>query len=287
MNIFSIILTQPLANGLILFYNVFGHNLGVATILFSAFLFLITRPLSKPQMDSMKKIKEVQPLVDKLKNKYGNDKMGFSKAQAELYKQKGINPASGCIFQILQIVILIAFYQVFSSSLSNNAASIAKLNTLLYAPLKIEAQTTLNTKFLYLDISQKDLFKVPGIPFALPGIFLILAAVSQLLSVKVTSPYIKEEEKVVKTTKSETDNIQLAMSSSMMYTIPLMTLYFGYSFPSGLALYWLVFSIGTVWQQVMVNGWGGLTPAINLVKSRLGSGRFSLDSVKSKLTFKK
>jgi len=60
------------------------------------------------------------------------------------------------------------------------------------------------------------------------------------------------------------------MSSSMMYTIPLMTLYFGYKFPSGLALYWLVFSIGTVWQQVSANGWGSLSPflkRINLLKS--------------------
>jgi YidC/Oxa1 family membrane protein insertase len=263
------ILTPLLANGLILFYNFFGHNLGVATILFSAFLFLITRPLSKPQMNSMKKIREVQPEVDALKRKFGTDKMGFSKAQAELYKQKGINPASGCIFQILQIVILIAFYGVFSSSLSNNTDSIAKLNNLLYKPLKIESQATLNTKFLYLNISDKDLFSVPGIPFKLPGIFLILAAVSQLLSIKVTAPYVTAEQKLVKKTKGDGDNIQSAMSSSMMYTIPLMTLYFGYTFPSGLALYWLVFSIGTVWQQVAVNGWGGLTPTVNLLKSKL------------------
>lgn len=268
--IFSTILTQPLANGLILFYNIFGHNLGVATIVFSAALFLITRPLNKPQMESMKKIKEVQPLVDKLKVKYGTDKMGFSKAQAELYKQKGINPGAGCIFQILQLVILITFYQVFANSLSNTADSIVKLNALLYQPLKIAADSTLNTNFWYLDISKPDLFHIPGIAFGLPGLFLILATISQFLSIKITAPYVKQEEKVVKATKSETDNMQLAMSSSMMYTIPLMTLYFGYQFPSGLALYWLIFSLGTVWQQVASNGWGGLTPfliKLNLLKS--------------------
>jgi YidC/Oxa1 family membrane protein insertase len=262
MNIFSIILTQPLANGLILFYNFFGHNLGVATILFSAFLFLITRPLSKPQMESMKKMKDIQPLVDKLKKKYGTDKMAFSKAQAELYKQKGINPGAGCIFQILQLVILITFYQVFATSLSNNTESIAKLNALLYTPLKIESQSTLNTGFLYLNISKPDLFNIPGIPFGLPGIFLILATVSQFLSIKITAPFVEGEKKVADSTKGGADNMQLAMSSSMMYTVPLMTLYFGYKFPSGLALYWLVFSLGTVWQQVAANGWGSLTPFI-------------------------
>ena len=268
--IFSAILTQPLANGLILFYNFFGHNLGVATILFSAFLFFVTRPLSKPQMESMKKIKEAQPLVDKLKAKYGTDKMGFSKAQAELYKQRGINPGAGCIFQILQLVILITFYQVFATSLSNNADSIVKLNALLYQPLKIAADATLNTNFWYLDISQPDLFHIPGVAFALPGLFLILATISQFLSIKITAPFVEAEKKVVDATKGEKDNMQLAMTSSMMYTVPLMTLYFGYKFPSGLALYWLVFSIGTVWQQVASNGWGSLTPflrKLNLLKS--------------------
>jgi YidC/Oxa1 family membrane protein insertase len=275
---FSTILTQPLANGLILFYNFFGHNLGVATILFSAFLFLITRPLSKPQMDSMKKIKDIQPLVDKLKSKYGGDKMGFSKAQAELYKQKGINPGAGCIFQILQLVVLITFYQVFATSLSNGPDAIVKLNALLYQPLKIASDTALNTSFWYLDISKPDLFNIPGVSFALPGLFLILATISQFLSIKITAPFVEAEKKVVKATKTETDNMQLAMTSSMMYTVPLMTLYFGYKFPSGLALYWLVFSIGTVWQQVTSNGWGSLTPFIRrlgLLQSEPSNGKKS------------
>lgn len=270
------ILTPALANGLIFFYNIFGHNLGVATILFSAALFLITRPLSKPQMESMKKIKEIQPLVNKLKKKYGKDQLGFSKAQAELYKQKGINPGAGCVFQILQLVILIAFYNVFSFSLSNNIASIGKLNDQLLTPLKIAEQSTLNTNFLYLDISKPDVFNVPGIPFALPGLFLILAILAQFLSVKIMAPVVSQEESVAKATKSETDDMQLAMSNSMMYTIPLMTLYFGYKFPSGLALYWLIFSLGTVWQQVAANGWGSLTPFLKrfgLVQSGPDNGK--------------
>jgi YidC/Oxa1 family membrane protein insertase len=269
MNIFTTILTQPLANGLILFYNIFGHNLGLATILFSSFLFVVTRPLSKPQMDSMKKIKEAQPLVDKLKKKYKNDKLGFGKAQAELYKQKGINPGAGCVFQIIQLIILITFYNVFSTSLTSSPEALAKLNNLLYAPLKIAENTTLNTNFLYLDISKPDVINV-GLPFALPGLFLILSTISQFLSIKITAPYIEAEKKVVQKTKSETDDMQLAMSSSMMYTVPLMTLYFGYQFPSGLAIYWLVFSIGTVWMQVRSSGWGSLTPFLaryGLVKS--------------------
>src|SRR5260221_10549291 len=100
MNIFTLLITQPLANGLILFYNIFGHNLGLAILGFSIFLIFVMRPLTKPYMDSMKKVKEVQPMIDKLKKKYGKDTMGFSKAQAELYKQRRVNPAAGCLLYI-------------------------------------------------------------------------------------------------------------------------------------------------------------------------------------------
>lgn len=266
MNIFTIILTQPLTNGLILFYNIFGQNMGFAILFFSLFLIFIMRPLTKPYLESMKKIKELQPQIDKLKKKFGSDKMKFSQAQAELYKEKKINPAAGCLPYLLQFAILIALFNVFTTALGGGGDVTAKVNNLLYPVLKLPADHTLNTKFLYLDLSKPDTFSVQGIPFGLPGAFLLLATVAQFLSVKITAPYISAEEKLAKKTKSQTDDMQVTMQQSMTYTLPLMTIIFGLRFPSGLALYWLVFSLVNVWQQVTMNGWGSLTPFI----SRLG-----------------
>ena len=73
MNIFTTLLVQPLTNGLILFYKLLGQNMGLAIIGFSLFLRFATNPLTKPYMASMKKIKEVEPLIKKLKLKYKND----------------------------------------------------------------------------------------------------------------------------------------------------------------------------------------------------------------------
>lgn len=270
MNIFTVILVQPLANGLFLFYNLLGQNLGIAILAFSIALIFALRPLTKPYMDSMKRIKEIQPEIDKLKKKFGSDKLKFSQAQAELYKRKNINPGAGCLPYILQIAILIALFNVFTTTLSANGETISKVNTLLYSPLKLASDHVLNTNFLYLDVSKPDVFHVPGISFPLPGVLLVLAAVAQFLSVKITSPYIEAEKKIVKKTESKEDDMQLAMSQSMTYTMPLMTIFFGIRFPSGLALYWLIFSIMNVYQQVISSGWGGLTPLIkrlNLLKS--------------------
>jgi YidC/Oxa1 family membrane protein insertase len=272
------IITPILLNGLILFYKILGGNLGVAIIVFSLALVFSMRPLTKPYMQSMKRIKEMEPQLAKLRKKFGKDKLKMSQAQAELYKQNKINPMAGCLPYILQFVILIALFGVFTTTFPKNvdvAAITSDLNKRLYAPLQFSQGQTLNTKFLYLDVSKPDTFNVPGIqlPFglAIPGLFLLLATFAQFLSVKIMAPYISEEEKIAKKSKGQADDMQVAMQSSMMYMMPLMTLWFGLGFPSGLALYWLVFSIINVWQQVQMSGWGSLTPFIkrlNLIKLR-------------------
>lgn len=266
MNIFQVALIQPLTNGLILFYNLLGHNMGVAIIGFSLFLRFATNPLTKPYMNSMKKIKDVEPLIKKLKLKYKNDQKGLMAAQTELYKQKGINPSSGCLPYILNIAIMIALFNVFTHVLSTNSDSMSKLNSLLYPQLKISENATLNTGFLYLDVRKPDVFNVAGVPFPIPGPFIILAGLLQFLSAKMMSPTVKKEEQIAKNTKGEADDMAVAMQSSMIYTFPLMTIFFGVRFPSGLALYWLLFSIFQMTQQYKSSGWGGLTPLAQKLK---------------------
>lgn len=261
--IFTPVLIQPLTNGLILFYKILGQNMGLAIIGFSLFLRVILNPLTAPMMNSMKKIKEVEPLVNKLKKKYANDKKGLMAAQTELYKQKGINPGAGCLPQIIQIVILISLFSVFTKALSVNGDAVTKLNELLYQPLKFTQEQTINTRFLYLDVRKPDVFNIPGIPFPIPGPILILAGILQFFSAKMTLPLVKKEEQIAKKTKGQTDNIATSMQSSMVYTFPAMTILFGISFPSGLALYWLLFSVFQIYQQYKTSGWGGLTPLIN------------------------
>jgi len=260
MNIFEVVLLQPLANGLIVFYKVFGQNMGLAIIFFTIFLRIILNPLTKPYMDSMKKMKELAPALNKLKERHRGDKVKLAQAQAEFYKQNKVNPSAGCLPYLLQIVVLIAFFNVFTKTLYPNVDTVASFNKLLYQPLQFAQDAVVNTKFLYLDIIKPDLISIPFLPFKIPGPMLIAAALLQFLSAKVTSPFLKQEEKLVKKTKSDMDDMQVVMQKSMVYTFPLMTLVIGYQFPSGLALYWLVFSFTQTYQQVKSQGWGGLTP---------------------------
>ncbi len=213
-------------------------------------------------MRSMKKMKEFAPQLEKLKKKHKGDKVKLAQAQADFYKQKGIKPGAGCLPYLLQIVVLIAFFNVFTRALSPDGDPTMRFNELLYAPLKFAEGVTLNTKFLYLDISSPDVFKTDLLPFAIPGPMLFLAAFVQLLSAKIMAPIQKMNEKVAEKTKGSGDDIQTAMQKSMTYTFPLSTLLIGSRFPSGLALYWLIFSLTQAYQQYRSQGWGGLTPWI-------------------------
>lgn len=264
--ILKILLIQPLTNGLIFFYNMLGQNMGIAIIGFSLFLRFATNPLTKPYMASMKKIKEVEPLIKKLKLKYKDDKKGMMTAQTDLYKQKGINPSAGCLPYILNIIIMIALFNVFTHVLSQNGDAMVKLNEILYTPLKFSENISLNTRFLYLDVRTPDVFNFEGLPFPIPGPMILLAGLLQFFSAKMMAPLVKKEEKIAKETKGQADDMAVAMQSSMVYTFPLMTIFFGIKFPSGLALYWLLFSVFQMYQQYKSSGWGGLTPFV----TRLG-----------------
>ncbi|KKQ95217.1 MAG: Membrane protein insertase, YidC/Oxa1 family [Candidatus Woesebacteria bacterium GW2011_GWA1_39_11b] len=276
MNIFTVILIQPLANGLILFYLLLGKNMGLAIIGFSLFLRIALTPLTKPYMESMKKMKEHSKEIEKLKKRHQGDRQKLMKAQADFYKEKGINPGAGCLPMILQFAILIALFRVFVNVLVPNGDIVERFNALLYEPLKLSEAMEVNTKFLYLDVRNPDTIKIPSIPFGLPGPLLLLAALVQFLSAKITMPYIKEERKFAKKTPQKSDDFQTSFQASMIYTMPLMTILFGMGFPSGLALYWLLFSAFQAWQQYRASGWGGAPPwlqTLGLVKLPDSNGK--------------
>src|SRR3989338_11078044 len=147
MNIFTLLLTQPLINGLIFFYRILGNNMGLAIIGFSIFLRFALNPLTKPYMESMQRMKKYSYDLEKLKKKHAKDKLKFTQAQADFYKQKGINPGAGCLPYLLQIVVLIAFFNVFTKTITPDGNPTERFNSLLYTPLKFSQGESINTKF--------------------------------------------------------------------------------------------------------------------------------------------
>jgi membrane protein insertase Oxa1/YidC/SpoIIIJ len=147
----------------------------------------------------------------------------------ELYKQHGVNPAAGCLPQIVQLVVLIALYQAFIGVLGDKG-SVDNLNQLLYPSLKLAEGTILNTHFLYLDLAKPDIFHLPQVSFPLPGLFLILAALVQFLSAKMMAPVVARQSVAAVKTENKSDDMAAMMQTYSIYLFPLMTLWIGFSF---------------------------------------------------------
>lgn len=267
--LWNTVLYFPLLNSLIGLARLTG-DLGWSIILLTVGLRLAMTPLVLPSLRASKKMQGLSGELAILKSQYKNDKQGLVTAQAELYKKHGLNPASGCLPQIVQILILIALFNAFNSVLKPNGAGlVGHLNPLLYSFNQLPGDFRLSTRFYTLDLTQPDTFKVAGLPVALPGAFLLVAGVIQLFSSKMMLPAVKTEEKAAQKTPEGTDDVMAATQEQMLYLFPLMTILFGLKFPSGLVLYWLVFSLVSLVQQYYASGWGGLTPwlkKVNLVK---------------------
>lgn len=249
---FYTLLYQPLVNALIFFYKIF-NNFGLAIVVLTILIRALLIPLTLPSLKAAGKMKEIAPELEKLKKKYANNKQKFAQAQLELYKKHGINPAAGCLPQIIQLVVLIALYQAFAKVLQPDGNVIEKLNQVLYPALRLPQETVINTRFLYLDLSRPDIFRLPQLAFPLPGFFLLAAALVQFLSSKMMQPGIQVARHQAKETPETKDDIAAAMQTQMLYLFPLMTIVIGLTFPSGLVLYWFVFSLFTAVQQYFFN----------------------------------
>ncbi len=273
-SVWNTLLYQPIINGLIFLYQVLGQNLGLAIIALTGLIRVILIPFTNSSLRAARKMQDLAPEIAKLKALHKDDKTAFAAAQMELYKKHGANPAAGCLPQIIQLIVLIALYQAFNQTLTTNGQTISHLNNLLYQPLKLAADTHLNTNFLYLNLAKPDIFHFTlpnsNVNLPIPGLFLILAIVVQFLSSKMMMPAVKAEEKLAKKEKNETEDIMASTQEQMLYLFPLMTLLIGFNFPSGLVLYWFLFSFLSAVQQYFVSGWGGLTPWIKTAKEKLG-----------------
>ncbi len=104
-------ITRPMFRLIDFLYKLFG-NFGVAILAVTVIVKLAFLPLANKSYQSIAKMKEIQPKIKELKEKYGDDKHAFNMAQMELYKREKVNPASGCVPVLLQIPVFFSLYKV-------------------------------------------------------------------------------------------------------------------------------------------------------------------------------
>lgn len=100
-------------------YNTVGfHNYALSLIFFTIVYKLILLPLSIKQTKSSLKMQELQPELQRLQERYKNDKEKLNEMTAKFYQEKGYNPASGCLPMLIQLPIIIALFYVIRMPMS-------------------------------------------------------------------------------------------------------------------------------------------------------------------------
>ncbi|MFH1171123.1 MAG: YidC/Oxa1 family membrane protein insertase [bacterium] len=238
--IFHIVLYQPFLNALMVLYRFLGEDMGIAIIVLTLIIKLVLFYPSLSQLKAQRSLQKTQPKLKELKEKYKDDKEGYSKAVLAFYKENKVNPLSSCLPLLIQLPILIALYQVFIAGVvPDPKTGLLAANQLssLYEPVRhFFTSTQLHTMSLGLfDVAHKKNLILA---------FLAAAATYWQSRMLMTPRPPKEAGKAGKDEDQMT-----AMNRNMVYFMPLVTFFFAYSFPTGLALYWLVSTLFQVLQQ--------------------------------------
>ncbi len=269
-DVFNIFFFAPVINLLVIILNLLQvihlpGALGFAIIILTVLIRLLVWPFMATQLKSAKKMAELKPHLDELKNKHKNDKQALASAQMALYKEHGVNPAGGCLPSLIQIPIVIALYQTIFTFFSGTNG-LSQINSALYPFLnKLQAVPDLN--FLGVNLASKPA------DFAQVGTFIllvpVLTALLQFIQSKMMTPMaVKKYPSDSTEEKKEKEGMEDSMSavqSQMSYLMPLMVGYFAFQFPVGLAIYWNTFTILGIVQQYRISGWGGLSVLIKLL----------------------
>jgi len=264
-NLWNQLLIWPITNLLIAFYKLceFLHipgPLGFAIILLTISIRLILYPLMHAQLKSAKKMSDLKPHLDAINAKHKDNKQAQQQAQLALYKEHGVNPAAGCLPTLVQFPILIALYNVFYQLLGSKdvTAFMGEINKILYFPAL--HLTNLDFSFLgvNLGIKPQDWQKYGWWLLAIP----LITALLQWYQTKLMLPKTpKVDTSPVKALAKKTDGKEpekksddmADMQKQMAMITPVMFGFFALQFPLGLSLYWNIFGLFGIIQQLQVN----------------------------------
>ena len=250
-------------------FDTLTSNMVVAIILLTIAMRVAVIPLYRRQLVTTRQTQLIQPEIKELQRKYKGDRVKSQQAVSEYYKQRGINPAAGCLPILLQFGLLIPMYSVISQGLTNYNVS-AMLQVFgfdLGAALGVvcDAAPVFNQ---YGHVTNPCLNPVAfGINWGLAepwttglwltgvggfgiSILAIISSLVQLVASRMTLPAADPKN----------DDPNLRIQRQMAYFLPLISILYGGALPAGLFIYWITATLIQIVQQYLILGWGGMFP---------------------------
>lgn len=211
--------------GMNLFSGIF-RDYGIAIIMITLILRGITYPLTNSSMKSMSKMKDMQPRLQAIQEKYKNNPQLMQAKLMEFYKEEGVNPLSGlggCIPMFLQMPIMISLFVVLRKA------------------VELRGQDTFLLPWVN-DLSQKE--SLFDLPFTLPVVNIDSIAIL---------PFAMAILMFFQNKMTMKGNTQDPNQRMMLYMMPLMMFFMFYNMPAGLTLYFTFSSVIHIVQQYFVD----------------------------------
>ena len=275
-----------------LFYDL-TNSYGVALILFTLVIKLIMLPFQMKSKKSMMRMSRVSGQMQELQKRYAKNQAKLQEEMQKLYEEEGVNPMSGCLWSFLPLPILMALYSIIRQPITHfmmlskdvlqtvvqsvadagvDLTNIVMMDKATGAPalkdglyqmaaygqinlVKAVQEMGLSTpdgwfnvnyKFLGLDLTATPWEYVKSFTFtwAVIGVILIpiLAGLSQFVFSKLTMK-----------TQPQADAAGGASMKSMMYMMPLFSVYIAFIMPAALGVYWIAQSVFSLIQEAVLN----------------------------------
>ncbi len=241
------LIVDPMANALLFIYDILGNGVGdfgLAIIIFTVLVRTITYPLTASQMKSTQKLQELQKSDkwQKIQTKYKDDREKLAQEQMKLYQEMGVNPFGSCLPTLIQFPIIIGLYQAIILGMASTPLQLIGFSQRIYDFFpNVTELIPLNSTFLWMDLSQPERLFLPFLPqFGIP-VLAILVVVTSYLQTKLMTPM----------STGGNDQSQ-AMTRMMTLYMPLFIGWLAYSFPAGLAVYFVASNLVGILQYAMM-----------------------------------
>lgn len=260
MNIFDILIVQPIFNLLIALYSsIPGGDFGVSLIIFTILVRFAMYPLVKKQLHQTKMMRKLQPELARIKKRAKGNKQLEGMQMLELYKKHGVSPFRSIGILLVQFPIFIALYYVIQI-FTMHRDQIAKFTYDFLegiGPIKqlIEHPEHFNEKLLGIADLTKAAIGQGHVDIILIALAVAAAATQYVMS-KQTMPHTEGKKRLRDIMSEAADGKQADQSEmnavvmgKMMKVLPLFMFFIMISVPGALALYYAVSNMVAVAQQ--------------------------------------
>lgn len=259
MNFIFGLINVPLSYVLNFFAALLGNNFAASVFVFTLFINLALIPLSiKSQKASVGQMR-IKPKLDELKKKYGDDKQRYSVEMQKLYQQENISMSGGCLPMIIRMLLLFAVYYLITQPLSNlwqfPSDMIATLKDQVGSANEIDIVRAI--KDGSVTVSAEVLERVKAMDFSFFGIDLtqtpkfsinIFEAFNNLWIIPLLAFAMQMLTSIVSVKMQKRLNPDAPSMTGMMLTMPLISLFIGFTVPAAVGFYWAcsAFISGTI-----------------------------------------